>query len=180
MKKIVTIMMALLVGVNVYAVDVSDFDIKGIKLGMSKSEVLKKMPCNNPKIKTQYITSDKQYIYGYSIECLKPNISVIFDNNAKVHNIVLRINFKHSPRVSSIKNNIIKKYGQPTEKEGGGFKTFIYSSTDQRLYVNFFTDTNTIDSMSLALNDDSISNAKDSYSAHIIKKQKENEENMSF
>ena len=35
-----------------YVTDVSQFDIKGIKLGMSKSEVLEKMPCENPKIST--------------------------------------------------------------------------------------------------------------------------------
>ena len=46
---------------SLYAVDVSNFDIKDIKLGMSKSEVLKKMPCKNYENNIIRLENGKRY-----------------------------------------------------------------------------------------------------------------------
>jgi len=104
--------MALLVGVNVYAMDVSDFDIKGIKLGMSKSEVLKKMPCGKPKIEKIFLnTVNGKKVWMTTISC---NNSEVLDVELNRHNVVYNIRrwkkFKSSPNWKVIERKIIKHY----------------------------------------------------------------------
>jgi len=110
MKKVLIIAIGLFASINLYAKDVSKFDIKGIKLGMSKSDVLKRMPCSHPKIK-------KDYYYGSSkgnvIECSDDNELIVFtDNSNKVWSITYKINFQIEPNWKTIEKKIFKKYGK--------------------------------------------------------------------
>lgn len=102
---------------SLYAIDVSNFDIKGIKLGMSKSEVLKKMPCSSPKIETQFIDTVKgKKLYWTSIECENNSdiLHVILSRKNRVDFIKRVKSFNVSPSWDKIKKQIIKHYGNPT------------------------------------------------------------------
>ena len=98
---------------SLYAVDVSKFDIKGIKLGMSEKQILKKMPCSNP------IRDLEEYSFGISgshLVCGKYSesesyMSVTFDHNKKAYSIFMNIPFNVDPNLQKIKNKFIKKYG---------------------------------------------------------------------
>jgi len=106
MKKIVTILMALLVGVNVYAADVSEFDIKGIKLGMSEKEVMERMPCKNPKIEGGYAGPN-----GRMITCKKQNFTVLLNHELKVYGMWFSPKFSTKPNFNTIESRLLKKYG---------------------------------------------------------------------
>jgi len=124
---------------SLYAVDVSNFDIKGIKLGMSEKQVLKKMPCSNP------IKNLDKYSFGISGSYLtcgkysesKSFMSVTFDHNQKAYSIHMDILFDANPNLQKIKNKFVKKYGNfyeaienPTYKNpaNGYVKRFCWGS----------------------------------------------------
>ena len=102
------------INIPLYAVDVSNFDIKGIKLGMSKSKVLRKMPCSNPSIDIWRTSNNK--IYGGTIGCDNSNYRVQYDHNEYVYQISKRINFNIEPNLHKIRNKLIRKYGNPNEE----------------------------------------------------------------
>jgi len=70
---IIKVLSFLVVGIcscTLYAKDISTHDIKGIKLGMSKDEVLKNMSCASPKIENQHInTVEGQKVLYKEIRC---------------------------------------------------------------------------------------------------------------
>jgi len=104
---------------SLYAIDVSNFDIKGIKLGMSKSEVLKKISCSNPKIETQFTNTLKgKKLYWTSIECKNDfeEIHVVLTRKNKAYFIQRTKDFDINPSWDKIKKRIINYYGKPTCK----------------------------------------------------------------
>ena len=119
--RVVLIILLILFSEPLCAVDVSQFDIKGIKLGMSKSEVLKRMPCNNPE---NYIDKlDNGTIYSYHLQCRKDKglsndfyTIIDFDHNGISYSITKMIPYKLKPNYTAIIKKIIKKYGNPTAK----------------------------------------------------------------
>lgn len=105
---------ALLVSVNVYAVDVSEFDIKGIKLGMSKSEVLKNMPCSNPKIEKYNVNTIKgKIVFITTIECSSTSNTYYATLNRKeiLYKFSRNIKFDVQPNYSKIRNKLLQHYG---------------------------------------------------------------------
>jgi len=109
---------------SLFAVDVSNFDIKGIKLGMSKSEVLKKMPCNNPDILNVKLNKK---IIETDITCKNTNFQVELDHYGYVYYVFKGFFFETEPKFSKLKSKILSKYNQPNKvaedkliTEGGG------------------------------------------------------------
>ncbi len=110
MKKIILFLSIL--GFNLYAADVSKFDIKGLRLGMSEKEVMRKLKsfCSNPKI---YSTD-----HDKDIKC--GNIHVVFGYNKLAYYISKEA--KHSylinkEQVNILKEKIFTKYGKPSISE---------------------------------------------------------------
>ena len=92
---------------SLYAFDVSKFDIKGIKLGMSKSEVLKRMPCSNP-------IHEYGYFKNIEIRCnseVNP-MWITFDMNNKVYAMGREIILKIEPNWDTIESKLLKHYGK--------------------------------------------------------------------
>jgi len=98
---------------SLYAVDVSSFDIKGIKLGMSKNEVLKRMPCDNPKI--DFTKTSNNTISSGMLNCYNGHFIVVYDHNNYVYQISKKITFNTEPNLNKIKNKLIKRYGKPNK-----------------------------------------------------------------
>ena len=99
---------------SLYAVDVSNFDIKGIKLGMSKSEVLKRMPCKQPAIQIEKLRNGK--ISEIYIRCPKNRFQVILNHKMNVYSVSMSIDFTTEPNFRKIKNKVFAKYGNPTQQ----------------------------------------------------------------
>lgn len=118
------------------ALDVSNFDIKGIKLGMNKSEVLKKMPCSSPEIfPTNEIGS---LICSTMIRCYKKKndnfFAVELDHNGKVYSVNKRISFEVKPNLKKIEKKLISKYGQSNIRAK---KTPSYSNNNKGYYKEY-------------------------------------------
>ena len=98
---------------SLYAVDVSNFDIKGIKLGMSEKQVFKKMPCSDPKIEHYYInTINGKKISDSRIYCHeKKGIFVELNHRNKVYKITRIKRFNTEPSWSKIKKQLLNHYG---------------------------------------------------------------------
>jgi len=111
MKKIMIFSMFVIVNLN--AVDVSSFDIKGIKLGMSESEVVKNMPCNNPKKSIGWAGHLGSL---YTCEDKKIDFQVALDYKKKVFHIYYAVNFSIKPNFKIIESRLINKYGNTKHK----------------------------------------------------------------
>jgi len=116
MKKIVFGLM-IFISTFLFATDVSNFDIKGIKLGMSKDEVLnifKNMQCSikkdweNPNMDH---TKPPRSIF-YKCEQGKNYITIKLNHNNKVIYIHRYMYNKTGFNITSIKNQILLKYGK--------------------------------------------------------------------
>ncbi|WP_457743953.1 hypothetical protein [Sulfurimonas sp.] len=117
MKKIILGLMILL-STSLFATDVSNFDIKGIKLGMSKDEVLKLMPhgikfgsnCVDDKCKYPY-----EYYANYHWDQSNGKIyfNIDFDHNIKAYDIVRTIKLTRHAKIEKVAKNIINHYGKP-------------------------------------------------------------------
>jgi len=98
---------------SLYAVDISKFDIKGMKLGMNKNEVLKKMPCSNPKTSEGY--------WGYVgkaeiLECNKEKFEVHLDHKGFSYIVRFYPQFDVKPNFNKLENRLIKRYGETKYK----------------------------------------------------------------
>ena len=111
-----SIFFLLIFSFSLFAVDVSAFDIKGIKLGMTKNQVLKKSVCNNAKINHSYIgkkllethiqCDENEYEYlGYH------NIHIYLDRYSKVYRITRYKYMDIEPSWKKVKKQILKHYG---------------------------------------------------------------------
>ncbi|MCI5220945.1 MAG: hypothetical protein D3914_17555 [Candidatus Electrothrix sp. LOE2] len=103
---------------NVFPVDVSKFDIKGIKLGDNYFEIANKIPCNNPEIKKHYVDDNSKYVYNTRFKCnYKKNgfFYFAFWNDKKVSEIEKVFWFQDvQPDHEQMIKKIISKYGKPT------------------------------------------------------------------
>jgi len=104
----------LILSSSLFAVDVSDFEIKGIKLGMSKKEVLKKMPCTNPKTNV-YKIEGKLVWSEFSCKLDKNSYDPDFHVMLNQHNRVIYIDrtkrFNVTPLWEKVKQNLLNHYG---------------------------------------------------------------------
>ena len=166
-RQIVKIFSVMLVGgfsSSLSATDVSSFDIKGIRLGMDKGEVLKRIPCSNYEKKYYRFRNAKNEVYSSQYYCGKPGTGtdnsflVNFDHNNYVFSITKRITFDIQPNLSKIKSKLIKRYGKPnTDKRAwskGSYYRYEYcwgdcslSSNRRKLSVDYsyYSDYNNID-----------------------------------
>ena len=121
MKKIILFSMVIFF-TSLFATDVSNFDIKGIKLGMSKDEVLKLMP-HGTKI-DYFCIDDKinnkcKYPYEYLLNpgwLLSSNGKTCFidlDHNSKIYKIDKTIKLSRFSKLEKVVKNVIKHYGKP-------------------------------------------------------------------
>jgi len=95
---------------SLYAVDVSKFDIKGIKLGMSKSEVLKNMPCSSPKVSKSYI-GEKISETHMACKSYSQELHVYLDYGNKVYRVTRYKYMDTEPSWQKIKKQIFDYYG---------------------------------------------------------------------
>ena len=168
-----SIFFLLIFSFSLFAVDASDFDIKGIKLGMSKKEVLKRMPCSNPKIETWFIDTVKgKKICSTSIVCSNDSdtFSASINRKNKLYSIARSIKFKVKPNYKKIKNKLLQRYGstnyikfkshnnnmgicwgQCMLPEGAIYRTKDYNSQALIAFANRYYDT-----LSLELQDDKV------------------------
>jgi len=87
-----SIFFLLIFSFSLFAVDISDFDIKGIKLGMSKKEVLKEKSCTEAEIQKKYQnTISGKKVYETDIICNNSAETITIELNRK--NIVYSINY---------------------------------------------------------------------------------------
>jgi hypothetical protein len=80
---------------------------------MTKNKVLKKIPCDNPKIDNEKLNNGK--VYYTFIMCDKPIFSVELDHNGNVFNIEKHFNFEVKPNYFKIEKQLIKKFGTTTK-----------------------------------------------------------------
>jgi len=104
----------LIFSLSLFAIDVSDFDINGIKLGMNVQEAFEKMPCANPDKHNDKLSNGK--IASMYSRCLDDKGDVVFlvesNHNGLLHRITKRITFKVKPNFQKIKNKLWQKYGK--------------------------------------------------------------------
>lgn len=92
---------------QVYAADISNFDIKGVSLGDRYIDIKGKIPCNNiesPYIESTYISCGK----GTESEFF-----VLLDHDKRVGRVIRRIGFSLKPDYKDIKKQLVVKYGKP-------------------------------------------------------------------
>ena len=107
-----SVLIALLLSVNIYGVDVSSFDIKGLSLNSSYNDVLKAMPCVLPRKGTS--KTDSGEISSWYITC-DNQLFVDFNRNKKIIGIGRWVDFDTNPNWDKLKSRIIKKYGNPNK-----------------------------------------------------------------
>ncbi|PTB83573.1 hypothetical protein C9926_02200 [Sulfurovum lithotrophicum] len=101
------------------AVDISNFDIKGIGLGDKYSEVKDILPCNNLN-GTEKLQNGN--FSKYYLNC--NNYFIEFDIKKRIMSIHREIKFSVKPNFKKIKQKLFKKYGNPTQ--------VVLSKTDYR------------------------------------------------
>ena len=112
-----------------YAVDVSTLDISGIKLGMKKNEVLKKMPCSKPQSDTWKLENGKKHLFiidcGSHETALDNFFRVFLDRNGSAYSITKKIVFNVTPDFPKIRKQFVNRYGEPkiTTKISPGYKS---------------------------------------------------------
>jgi len=134
------------------SINVSNFDIKGIKLGMDISTVKKILDCSAKKT-PDYVTGATQHIHGFSLRC--DNIDMNFDHNLKLHHVLIEFKFNQPPNINNIiKNDILKKYGNPKDVSTNSQNvTLRYDDDIASMQVNFFINKNgLLEGMNIALN----------------------------
>ncbi len=118
MKKIILFLM-IVFSVSLFATDVSNFDIKGIKLGMSKDEVLKLMPKGTKFYVSDVVAYDSNYPYEYSayFDWKKSNgrfsFVVTFDHQLLAYEINRNIRLKKNADIHRVTQQVINHYGKP-------------------------------------------------------------------
>ena len=100
---------------SLYAVDVSNFDIKDIKLGMGKNIIVNKLADTTSKNVNIYGRSWTYQIIKNSRDgfSLGAEYVINLDHNEKSFSIAREIIFKYEPNFNKIKKQLIKKYGKP-------------------------------------------------------------------
>ena len=91
------------------AVDISEFEINGIKLGETYSNVKKRLSCNAP------LNNIGSYNILYILECSSLKIDVRFDKTKRLIEISKFITFSSKLDWRNIKTKFYKKYGKPID-----------------------------------------------------------------
>ena len=118
MKKIVLFLM-IVFSVSLFATDISNFDIKGIKLGMSKDRVFKLFHVK-PYIEN-YVNNNRNYLLdgGYSFKLKKNrNIEDVFSEidyryDKKIYSVLRMIYYYTPVDAKKIEETVKEKYGNP-------------------------------------------------------------------
>ena len=114
MKKIVLFLM-IVFSVSLFATDVSNFDSKGIKLGMSKNEVLKLMPKGTKFREDDCLDSKCEYPTAYFayFEDVKSRLNVYFTHTLQSYKIERYIKLDNRANIGKIALSIKNRYGKP-------------------------------------------------------------------
>jgi len=112
MKKVI-FAIGLLFGVSVslYATDISQFEIKGIKINDNYSNFEEHLNCKI--INTEKLNNGLKY--SYSVQCDK-NVFVLLNHNKKVVKVDRTISFTYMPNWDKVVSQIIHKYGKPIKR----------------------------------------------------------------
>jgi len=110
MKSFIKILSILLfLNLSLSAVDISEFEIDGIKLGETYSNVKKRLSCNAP------LNNIGSYNILYILECSSLKIDVRFDKSKRLIEISKFITFSSKLDWRNIKTKLYKKYGKPID-----------------------------------------------------------------
>lgn len=116
MKKISLFLMVVFV-VSLFATDVSNFDIKGIKLGMSKNEVLKLMPKGTKFRKWDCIDDSDKCAYPYNYNAFYKNNTESFDiyltQDIFVYYVLRQVKLRQYANAEKIIQKLTQRYGKP-------------------------------------------------------------------
>jgi len=136
-----SIFFLLIFSFSLFAVDVSNFDIKGIKLGMSKKEVLNKMPCKKPIMKNPWSSVPAEWLGdGFDFICkyTEKNNEEIFTISLDYDGIVISINrvinFSYKTNEKNLKTKLILRYG----KADKSYENFIGWGKIDKQYFNAY------------------------------------------
>lgn len=125
---------------SLYAINISNFDIKSLNLGKTYNQIKSKMPCNF-KLDTQ---TAYKYTYKWQLTCDENNdlLVVHLAHGGKVKYISRKKTFTTKVNFNKIRKKLFEKYGEPTLKgyqkfhEDGGFKySFCWGSCTKE-YIN--------------------------------------------
>jgi len=116
---------------SVWAADVSQMAILGIKLGDKYENIKNKLPCQN-RTTAEEVCYDGGNSYtlktkSFHIFCdsksssKEESFQASYDNQRKVYNLYRYINFLINPDWESIETDLIKLYGQPDFKHVGKY-----------------------------------------------------------
>ena len=108
-----SIFFLLIFSFSLFAVDVSNFDIKRMTLRDSYNMILKKIPCT-PQKHTWKTENGK--ISGYQLVCEDYSYVINFNRYKKIINIEREKKFDTQPNFDKVYQQVIKKYGKPTIK----------------------------------------------------------------
>lgn len=104
---------------SLYAIDVSNFDIKGIKLGDSYESVKKTLSVCKITKEYRSKTNDKKLIFQIEIgfKCENDSFFTAYFNRKKeLMDFQRLVMIESKPNLHQIKTKIIKKYGKPIGK----------------------------------------------------------------
>ena len=109
----------IVLSVSLFATDVSNFDIKGIKLGMSKNEVLKLMPKGTIFRTFSNIANNPNYPYEYDayFDWKKSHdqfyFGVDFDHQLNAYEIIRNVKLNENANMKKVSQQVINRYGNP-------------------------------------------------------------------
>lgn len=102
-----------LTSIFAHAYNVSEFDIKKIKLGMNEREVLNNLPCKNPQQDDSYAKYNGKL---YVCKNKKNEYKVYLDHHSKVYRVIYNIDFSVKPNLSTVESRLLTKYGNTNLK----------------------------------------------------------------
>jgi hypothetical protein len=199
MKQIKKIAFFLIVSVatSLFATDVSNFDIKGIKLGMSKEATLKRLPHGTIFRVFSDIAGNPNYPYEYDANYIKKGeehkdflaFGVTFGHTLQAYEIHRNIGLDYNANINKIMQQVILRYGKPdffwkrSDSDvalcwGNCYKgKYHYQATENGkiLYIQINTDDNPL--LQVELEDDKLYNENVKYEEKLHKKAKDELEN---
>lgn len=116
MKKIFLLVFSLL-PLPLSATDISDFEIKGIKVGDNINNV--QLPCNGQKDHFPNGNINAPYTIYCDVNTSIGKESYIFHvgSDEKISGLSRQVNFKNRPNWNALKERVISQYGKPDEQD---------------------------------------------------------------
>jgi hypothetical protein len=202
MKKIILGLM-IFFSTSLFATDVSNFDIKGLKLGMNEKEALNilnnQIKCK--KVKFDNIHADLDYNYpiiGKHYYCYIDNsieIDFFLDHDMKVYRVTRVLKPKIEPNWKKLKTNILNHYGRTkfiyenTHKTNmcwGSCKFYKFNhsyinDSHQSLSIDlFYPGDNRYNRIDFYLIDKDLEKSNQQYEKILLKRIKDNASNIDF